>query len=93
MNDILQLAGFILLFFGLPGIAGAWLAGTKGRSRFGWFLLCFFFPPTVMMILFSGPKREVPGYYRQCPSCYEFIRWRETVCKYCQAQIPAGGEQ
>jgi hypothetical protein len=77
----------IFVFFGLPGLAGAWLAGTKGRSRLGWFLLCFFFPPTLMVAIFQGPVREVPGHCRRCPKCNEYIKWRETACKYCGAPI------
>ncbi len=81
----------IFVFFILPGLVGAWLAGTKGRSRFGWFLLCGFFPPTLMVAIFQGPVREVPGHYRRCRKCAEFIKWREAACKYCGTPIDPEG--
>ena len=87
MSDSLKQFLVIFVFFILPGLAGGWIAGTKGRSRLGWFLLCCFFPPTLMAAIFQGPVREVPGHYRRCPQCGEFIKWRESACKYCGAPI------
>ncbi len=91
MSDVLKQVLLIFVFFGIPGIVAAWIAHTKGRNRLGWFLLCFFFPPTMMMLIFQGPLREVVGHYRQCPSCSEFQSWRNTACKYCGAEIPTSG--
>jgi hypothetical protein len=88
MSDLLKQTAVIFVFFILPGIVASWLAGTKGRSRLGWLILSTCFPPTLMIIINHGPLREVPGHYRQCPSCREFLKWRATVCKYCQADLP-----
>lgn len=91
MSESLKQIIYIFVFFGVPGLIGLWLAGTKGRNRLGWFLLCFFFPPTLMVALFQGPVREVPGHYRRCPKCNEYIKWREPSCKYCGAPISPEG--
>ncbi len=90
MSETVRLVLFIFIFFGVPGIIAARLAFTKGRNPLGWFLLCFFFPPTLMVLLFQGPLREVPGHHRQCPACHEFLPWKNTVCKYCGAPQPGG---
>lgn len=87
MTDDIRGWIFIAVFFLLPGLIGARLAWSKGRSPFIWFLLNFLFPPTLMVTLFQKPLRAVPGHYRQCPKCKEFVKWREAVCKYCQTEL------
>lgn len=81
-EEIKQFA-FIALFFLFPGVVGAWIARSKGRNPLLWFLLNFAFPPTLMVTIFQGPIRPVKGHYRQCPSCREYGKWRETVCRFC----------
>lgn len=87
MTDDIRGWIFIAVFFLLPGLIGAWIARSKGRNPFTWFLLNFLFPPTLMVTIFQKPLRAVPGHYRQCPKCREFVKWRETVCKYCQTEL------
>jgi hypothetical protein len=77
----------IFVFFVLPGTVAAWIASSKGRSMTGWFLMGFFFPPTLMIIIFQAPLREVKGHYRICSSCREFIKWKEISCKYCLTPV------
>lgn len=80
---------FVLIFFVLPGGIGAWTAYTKGRTWPLWLVLCFLFPPTLVVALFQSPAREVAGHYRKCPKCGEYSKWRETACRFCQT--PLGG--
>lgn len=75
------------IFFVLPGIIGARLAWTKGRNPVLWFLVNTMFPPTLMITIFQGPVRPVPGHYRQCPKCREYNKWRESSCRYCQTEL------
>lgn len=75
--------GFIAVFFVVPGAIGAWIAYTKGRNPFLFFLLNCLFPPTLMVTIFQRPLRPVPGHYRQCPKCGEFSKWSETSCRFC----------
>ncbi|MCM0081535.1 hypothetical protein L4X63_08045 [Geomonas sp. Red32] len=83
---LLQIA-FIVVFFVIPGLVGGWIAWTKGRNPFLWFLLNTLFPPTLMVTIFQGPARAVPGRYRECPNCHEFSKWRETVCRFCKTDL------
>lgn len=78
---------FIGVFFLLPGLAGAWIARSKGKNPIIWFVLNGLFPPTLMVTIFQKPARAVPGHYRQCPKCSEYSKWRETTCKYCQTAL------
>lgn len=89
MNEALVEVFFIFAFFVLPGLIGGWIASAKGRSMIGWFFLCCFFPPTLMVIVFQKPLREVPGHYRLCP-CGEFFKWRLPACPYCGKEAPEG---
>jgi hypothetical protein len=63
---------FIALFFGLPGLAGAWLARSRGRNPLLWGLL--------------SPDREIQGYFRQCRQCGGIYPWKLTHCRYCGQQ-------
>ncbi|HJV36681.1 hypothetical protein [Geomonas sp.] len=85
-HELLE-AGFIGLFFILPGAVGGWVAWTKGRNPLLWFLLNTCFPPTVMITIFQGPVRPVKGHYRQCPQCREYSKWRETTCRFCKTEL------
>ncbi len=83
---------FIIIFvmisvFAIPGIAGAWLAGTKGRSRIGWFFLCMISPFLIILIIMAGPAKEVKGKHKQCPACREYIKWGAKICRHCHTSI------
>jgi hypothetical protein len=86
-QQLLQYA-YIGIFFILPGIIGAWLARTKGRNPALWFIFSGLFPPTLMIVYFQAPVRPVPGHYRRCTKCREYSKWRETVCRFCQTELP-----
>jgi len=81
--------GYIAVFFILPGVAGAWLAWTKGRNPLLWLLINGLFPPTLMITVFQGPVRPVQGHYRRCPKCAAYSKWRELVCRFCQTDLAA----
>jgi len=74
---------FIAVFFGLPGICGAWLATTRGKNPLLWGLISAPFPFFVFILWFQKPTGEVPGYFRKCPSCNELYPWKLDACKYC----------
>lgn len=85
MSDAIKQAIVLIVFFGVPGLVGAWIASTKGRSMLLWLFLCGLFPPTLMVIIYQDPLREVEGHYRRCPACNEMQAWKHTLCKYCGA--------
>ncbi len=68
------------------GAIGAAIAATKGRSAIGWFFLCAFFWP-LFLVIFLPPVKEVPGRFRQCPACKEFVKWDATLCKHCRTVL------
>lgn len=81
-----------LLVILVPAAVGGWLAANRGRNIVGWCILCAIFPIFLMVIYFHKPLREVEGKFKRCPSCHEFIKWREEICKYCNAEQPGRGE-
>ena len=87
MVHLLQQIAFMGFFFVLPGSIGARIAWTKGKNPLLWFLINCVFPPTLMVTLFQGPAKEVPGHYRRCPKCQEYNKWQLAACKYCQTEF------
>lgn len=77
---------FIALFFGLPGLAGAWLARSRGRNPLLWGLLSAPFPFFVFILWLQKPDREIQGYFRQCRQCGGIYPWKLTHCRYCGQQ-------
>jgi hypothetical protein len=74
----------LLLFVVPPAIAGGWLARNRGRNIPLWAALSAIFPIFLMVIYFEKPLREVPGGFRRCPGCGEFVPWKSASCKYCK---------
>jgi hypothetical protein len=87
MTDGLKQFLVLFLFFGVPGVAGAWIAFTKGRSVLLWMIIGCLLPPTLMVIIFQNPLREVNGHYRRCPECNEMQKWKFIACRYCGASM------
>lgn len=83
MSDAVKQALVLFVFFGVPGLAGARIAFTKGKSALAWFFVCGLFPPTLMILINQTPQKEVQGHYRRCPACDEMQKWKFTACKYC----------
>lgn len=77
---------FIIVFFGVPGLVGAYLAHTRGKSSLLWGLLSAPFPFFVFILWIQKPDREILGYFKKCPSCGGIIAWKQITCKYCGAQ-------
>ena len=74
---------FIVLFFGIPGVLGAYMARTRGKNPLVWGLVSAPFPFAVFILWYQKPKKEVPGYFRHCNHCGEVYPWKNTHCKYC----------
>jgi len=76
MTDYIQPEYALLLLITIPpALIGATLARNRGRTIVGWALLSAIFPIFLMVIYFEKPLREVPGGYRRCTSCGEYIKW------------------
>lgn len=75
------------------------IAKKKGRSTFGWFWLCFFFPIAFILLLTLDDsiqkqvveefrrKDELDREFRKCPYCAEYIKREAKVCKHCGRDV------
>lgn len=73
------------MFFGLPGILGAYLARTRGKNPLLWGLISAPFPFAIFILWYHKPSRTVSGYFRQCTVCGEVSPWKLAACRYCGA--------
>lgn len=76
---------FLTFFFGLPGIAGASLARSRGKNMLLWGLMSALFPFCVFILWFQRPDSEVPGYFRKCAGCGAVYPWKQQACSRCGA--------
>src|SRR5262252_9500068 len=76
---------------------GAIIAGAKGRSAIGFFLLGLFLSPLISIIaaLVVKPNQKAlereamwKGESRKCPFCAELVRAEAIVCRYCSNELP-----
>jgi hypothetical protein len=89
MTDVIKPEYALLLIMAPPALIGAMFARNRGRSLLLWGLLSALFPIFLMVAYFQKPLRDVPGGFKRCTSCGEFIKWKAAVCKYCSAPQPA----
>ena len=76
---------FVAVFFGLPGLAGAWLARSRGKNPLLWGLLSAPFPFFIFILWFQKPDHEIPGHFRKCGQCGSIYPWKRPDCTYCGA--------
>lgn len=88
MPGYVKPAYFVFLIIAAFGVAGGVLAYKRGRSVVLWCVLSMLFPIFLLVIWFQKPLKEVPGGFRQCGGCKEWIAWDSAVCKYCNASKP-----
>lgn len=79
----------------LAALVGA-VAGNRGRSGFGWFLLCTLISPLLglLLVLALDDKRRPastdavsPGTHVRCPECRELVRHDAIKCKHCGCKL------
>lgn len=64
-------------------VTGGVMASNRGRNFFLWGVCSALFPICIMIVWFEKPVKEVKGHFRKCSSCGEWIKWKETICRYC----------
>ena len=76
----------IAAFFGIPGLAGAWLATGRGKNPILWGLGAAVFPFVLVILWFHKPSREIPGWFKFCNECGKTYPWKADSCIYCSYQ-------
>ena len=97
----MELIFFWLIFAILVGM----LAGKRGRSGFGWFLVAAVISPLLAVLLLlvladrtaqtstAAVDAPTPETHVRCPDCRELVRFDARKCKHCGAALvpqPAG---
>jgi hypothetical protein len=77
----------IFILRAIAGIAGGLIANNKGRDKYLWAISCFIFPPAVFVIWLLKPKFS-PGKTKKCPHCSGIIYRSDSVCRYCNNELP-----
>lgn len=86
---------YVIVWLALAVVAGV-IAGNKGRSRPGFFLLAVLLSPLVGILaaLIASPNAQAlerdalaSGQSKKCPSCAELIRSDAAVCRYCGREV------
>jgi hypothetical protein len=82
---------FVWLFFAV--IVGV-VAGQRGRTGFGWFLLANILSPllagVLLLVLRNNSKAADtpdPQTHVRCPDCRELVRNDARKCKHCGAAL------
>lgn len=76
-----------LIIFLLAGLVGAIVADGKGRSKIVWFLICFLFPLSILILLVL-PSQPARGKLKNCPECGRIIKEDEAACPHCRKEQP-----
>ena len=84
---------FGVLWFVFAGLV-AFLAASRGRSGFGWFLLAAVISPLLAALLLMvlknlavNPGEPTPATHVKCPDCRELILKDARVCKHCGCKL------
>lgn len=85
----------LLIIWGFFGIIAAVIAGAKGRSGFGWFILGMLLGPFALVVALL-PSRNLQSPMTAsmpaadlvpCPECAEMIQRQAKKCRFCGAPV------
>jgi len=87
MEVMIGFSFFAAIVFWLScGGFSAFVAHSKGRSAFAWFVLGFLFGPAALLGA-VGVAEYVGG---PCPKCARLINLRARTCLYCKFPLRTG---
>lgn len=78
-----------LLLWIVPSVGVGWIAGQKGRSGLGFFVLSLLISPVIaILVLIALPSIAVPATaagsgFVPCLNCRRMISDKTIVCRYC----------
>ncbi len=74
---------YLILVMAVPALIGGRMAFGRGLLWPVWGIACGIFPVIILVIWLKKPVKEVKGFFRRCPDCGEWIKWREEPCRHC----------
>lgn len=87
----------IVFFWFLFSVVVAIVAGSRGRSAIGWWLLSMLISPLLGIILVAllpslkvvsaAAPAPTPETHVKCPDCRELILKEARVCKHCGCRL------
>lgn len=83
---------FVMVWLAIS-MACAIVAGNKGRSSAGWFVLGLLFSILALLIVVVLPSlkpadaKPTPDTHIKCPDCREFVLRDARVCKHCGCKL------
>ncbi len=87
-------------FWLIFAIVVAIIAGSRGRSGFGWFLLAMVISPLLAVLLVAllpslkaAPDAPTPETHVKCPDCAELVLKDARKCKHCGSALVPASEQ
>lgn len=83
-----------VFFWIVLSIAVGVIAGSKGRTGFGYFMLSLLLSPLIIgIVVLAMPKvvpagqRETAETHTRCPACKEVVRRDAIKCKHCGSTL------
>ncbi|MEC4676374.1 MAG: double zinc ribbon domain-containing protein [Nitrospirota bacterium] len=71
----------------VAAMAGGIIADRKGRNYLVWAVLCFILPVSVFLLVMLPPQ-IARGRTRKCPHCSRIVSEKETICRFCNRELP-----
>jgi len=72
----------------LAGLVGLFLAGSKNRNVWGWFVISFLLPFSLLVLLFLPSLPPASSKPVRCPDCGKVMESGRDACPNCKREMP-----